>query len=85
MPVKVLRKKWRMPLHENYNKLMNSKNADMQNINYVDGTGSTTAAHTQRFIINKTPGLIRYSWNGVLKIWWSLKFWWSNRIWCAFA
>ena len=49
-------KLWRMPLHENYNKLMNSKIADMQNINYVGGAGSTTAAQfLQRFIINKTP------------------------------
>ena len=49
-------KLWRMPLHENYNKLMNSKNADMQNINYVGGAGSTTAAQfLQRFILNKTP------------------------------
>ncbi len=49
-------KVWRMPLHENYNKLMNSKTADMQNINYVGGAGSTTAAQfLQRFIINKTP------------------------------
>ena len=24
-----------MPLHENFDKLINSKNADMQNINYV--------------------------------------------------
>ena len=35
--------KWRkncgIPLHENYNKLMNSKNADIQNINYVGGAG----------------------------------------------
>ena len=49
-------KVWRMPLHKNYDKLMNSKNADMQNINYVGGAGSTTAAQfLQRFIINKTP------------------------------
>ena len=35
---------------------MNSKNADMQNINYVGGAGSTTAAQfLQRFILNKTP------------------------------
>ncbi len=53
---KVEEKVWRLPLHENYNKLMNSKNADMQNINYVGGAGSTTAAQfLQRFIINKTP------------------------------
>ena len=44
-----------MPLHKNYDKLMNSKNADMQNINYVGGAGSTTAAQfLQAFILNKT-------------------------------
>ena len=49
-------KLWRMPLNENFDKLINSKNADMQNINYVGGAGSTTAAQfLQRFIINKTP------------------------------
>jgi len=49
-------KLWRMPLHKNFDKLMDSKNADMQNINYVGGAGSTTAAQfLQRFIINKTP------------------------------
>ena len=35
---------------------MDSKTADMQNINYVGGAGSTTAAQfLQRFILNKTP------------------------------
>ncbi len=49
-------KVWRMPLHKNYDKLMNSKNADVQNINYVGGAGSTTAAQfLQRFILNNTP------------------------------
>ena len=53
---KVDEKVWKMPLHENYNKLMNSKTADMQNINYVGGAGSTTAAQfLQRFVVNKTP------------------------------
>ena len=53
---KVEEKLWRMPLHKNFDKLMDSKNADMQNINYVGGAGSTTAAQfLQRFIINKTP------------------------------
>ncbi len=53
---KVEEKVWRLPLHKNYDKLMNSKNADMQNINYVGGAGSTTAAQfLQRFIINNTP------------------------------
>ena len=49
-------KLWRMPLNDDFDKLINSKNADMQNINYVGGAGSTTAAQfLQRFIINKTP------------------------------
>ena len=53
---RVEEKLWRMPLHKNYDKLMNSKNADVQNINYVGGAGSTTAAQfLQRFILNKTP------------------------------
>tara|TARA_Y100000591_G_scaffold285604_1_gene267979 strand:+ start:4003 stop:5460 length:1458 start_codon:yes stop_codon:yes gene_type:complete len=53
---KVEEKLWRMPLNKNFDKLINSKNADMQNINYVGGAGSTTAAQfLQRFILNKTP------------------------------
>jgi leucyl aminopeptidase len=49
-------KVWRMPLNDNYDKLIDSKKADMQNINYVGGAGSTTAAQfLQRFILNKTP------------------------------
>jgi len=53
---KVNEKVWRLPLHKNYDKLMDSKIADIQNINYVGGAGSTTAAQfLQRFIINKTP------------------------------
>ena len=53
---KVNEKVWRMPLHKNYDKLMDSKIADVQNINYSGGAGSITAAQfLQRFIINKTP------------------------------
>ena len=49
-------KVWRMPLNKNFDKLIDSKNADMQNINYLGGAGSTTAAQfLQRFILNKTP------------------------------
>ena len=49
-------KVWRMPLHDNYDKLINSKKADVQNINYVGGAGSITAAQfLQRFILKKTP------------------------------
>tara|TARA_Y100000590_G_scaffold466487_1_gene642048 strand:+ start:22 stop:1467 length:1446 start_codon:yes stop_codon:yes gene_type:complete len=54
--IKVEEKVWRLPLNKNYDKLMDSKNADMQNINYVGGASSITAAQfLQRFIINKTP------------------------------
>ena len=53
---KVDEKLWRMPLHKNFDKLIDSKNADMQNINYVGGAGSTTAAQfLQRFVLNNTP------------------------------
>ena len=49
-------KAWRLPLNENFDKLMDSKIADMQNINYSGGAGSITAAQfLQRFIRNKTP------------------------------
>ena len=53
---KIGEKVWRLPLDENYDKLMNSLVADMQNINYSGGAGSITAAQfLQRFIVNKTP------------------------------
>ena len=49
-------KVWRLPLHKNYDKLMNSAYADVQNINYAGGAGSNTAAQfLQRFIIKNTP------------------------------
>ena len=49
-------KVWRLPLHKNYDKLMNSAYADVQNINYAGGAGSITAAQfLQRFIIKNTP------------------------------
>jgi len=49
-------KVWRLPLHKNYDKLMDSTIADIQNINYSGGAGSITAAQfLQRFILNKTP------------------------------
>ena len=75
--LKVDEKVWRMPLSENYDKLINSKNADMQNINYQGGAGSTTAAQfLQRFILNKTPwahldiaGMAFSKYNGALNSW----------------
>ena len=49
-------KNWRFPLHENYDRLMDSKIADLQNINYSGGAGSITAAQfLQRFIRKGTP------------------------------
>ena len=49
-------KVWRLPLHKNYDKLINSTVADVQNINYSGGAGSITAAQfLQRFVLNKTP------------------------------
>ena len=75
--LKVEEKVWRMPLNENYDKLINSKNADMQNINYQGGAGSTTAAQfLQRFILNKTSwahldiaGMAFSKYNGALNSW----------------
>ena len=75
--INVEEKVWRMPLHTNYDKLINSKNADMQNINYQGGAGSTTAAQfLQRFILNKTPwahldiaGMAFSKYNGALNSW----------------
>ena len=49
-------KVWRLPLHKNYDKLMDSPIADVQNINYAGGAGSITAAQfLQRFVLKKTP------------------------------
>ena len=49
-------KVWRLPLHKNYDKLMNSKYADVQNINYSGGAGSITAAQfLQRFVSKDIP------------------------------
>ena len=53
---KVKEKVWRLPMHNNYDKLINSTIADMQNINYSGGAGSITAAQfLQRFVTSKTP------------------------------
>ncbi len=53
---KINEKVWRLPLHKNYDRLMNSAYADVQNINYAGGAGSITAAQfLQRFILKETP------------------------------
>ena len=52
---KVNEKVWRLPLHKNYDKLMVSQIADIQNINYSGGAGSITAAQFLQRFIEKTP------------------------------
>ena len=52
---KVNEKVWRLPLHKNYDKLINSSIADIQNINYSGGAGSITAAQFLQRFIEKTP------------------------------
>ena len=52
---KVNEKVWRLPLHKNYDKLLDSNIADMQNINYSGGAGSITAAQFLQRFIKKTP------------------------------
>ena len=54
--LEVNEKVWRLPLNKNYDKLINSSIADVQNINYAGGAGSITAAQfLQRFILKNTP------------------------------
>ena len=49
-------KVWRLPLSKEFDKLMNSQIADVQNINYAGGAQSITAAQfLQRFILKGTP------------------------------
>ena len=48
-------KVWRLPLHKNYDKLMNSTVADMQNITNGRGPGSITAAQFLQRFVNKVP------------------------------
>ena len=52
---KVNEKVWRLPLHKNYDKLIDSNIADVQNINYSGGAGSITAAQFLQRFIEKTP------------------------------
>ncbi|WP_440679413.1 leucyl aminopeptidase [Candidatus Pelagibacter sp. HIMB1517] len=49
-------KAWRLPLNKNFDRLIDSQIADVQNINYSGGAGSITAAQfLQRFVLDKTP------------------------------
>jgi leucyl aminopeptidase len=46
---------WRLPMGEEYNKQMNSKVADMQNIGNAKGAGSITAAQFLERFVNDVP------------------------------
>ncbi len=48
-------KLWRFPLHENFDKMINSPIADMQNISYGRGAGSITAAQFLQRFVNRVP------------------------------
>ncbi len=48
-------KVWRLPLHENYDKLINSPTADMQNIGQGREAGSITAAQFLKRFTNDVP------------------------------
>ena len=48
-------KVWRMPLAKAYDKLIDSKNADMKNIGGRFGGAITAAQFLQRFIVKGTP------------------------------
>ena len=52
---KVNEKVWRLPLHKNYDKLLDSTIADIQNINYSGGAGSITASQFLQRFVEKTP------------------------------
>ena len=67
--VNVNEKVWRLPLHKNYDRLINSPVADVQNINYVGGAGSITAAQFFAKIYFKwyTLGTFGYCRNGFFK------------------
>ena len=63
---KVDEKVWRMPLNKNFDKLINSKNADMQNINYVGGLAlQLLPIFTKIYFKQNTLGSLRYSRDGL--------------------
>jgi len=48
-------KAWRLPLHESYDKLLNSPNADMKNIGGRAAGSITAAQFLKRFVGKETP------------------------------
>ena len=81
--LEVNEKVWRLPLNKNYDKLINSSIADVQNINYSGGAGSITAAQfLQKIYFKKySMGTFRYSRNGFFKESCKFESKWCNRIW----
>ena len=53
-----MKKLWRMPLHKNFDKLINSKNADMQNINYVEVLNLLQHSFYKDLFLKKHIGLM---------------------------
>lgn len=48
-------KVWRFPMHKNYDKMIDSQTADVQNISNGRGAGSITAAHFLKRFVNDVP------------------------------
>ena len=57
-------KAWRLPLNKNFDKLIDSQIADVQNINYSGGAGSITRCtiFTKIYFKENTMGTFRYCW-----------------------
>ena len=62
-------KVWRLPLSKEFDKLMNSQIADVQNINYAGGAQSIDCCSISTKICFKryALGSFRYCWNGMDK------------------
>jgi leucyl aminopeptidase len=52
---KTQEKLWRLPLHESYDKMVNSEAADIQNVSNEKGAGSITAAQFLQRFVNNIP------------------------------
>ena len=77
---KVEEKVWRMPLHKNYDKLMNLKMMYKILIMLVV-QGHNCCSIFTKICFKYTMGTSGYCWYGFFKIWWCFKLRWCNRIW----
>ena len=76
------KKKYRMPLHKNYDKLINSKNADMQNINMLVELVQLLQLNFYKIYFKQNSlGSFRYSWDGIFKYGGALNSG-GHRLWC---